>query len=150
MRLTSIATCCCIAISLYHAPTFAQQAGQSTTGMQGTGPMAGKRDCAQSRDPQRCEARHKAIEACTGLRGAERQKCREDNMPPPDCSKAANPARCEERQKAREACKGKQGPERRQCMKERMPSKAGTPAVPATPADPAKPASPATPPAQGK
>lgn len=134
MRLTSIATFCCIAISIHHVPVFAQQAGQPLAGMQGAEATAGKGDCAQSRDPQRCEARHKAIETCAGKSGGERQKCREDNMPPPDCSKAANPARCEERQKVRDACKGKQGPERRQCMKEQMPRKAA--AAPAAPASP--------------
>jgi len=105
--------------------------GAGMGGMQGATPSAGKRDCAQSRDPQRCEARHKAVEACAGKTGVERQQCREDNMPAPDCSKAANPGRCEERQKVREACKGKQGPERRQCMKEQVPRKqAATPATP--------------------
>ena len=84
----------------------------------GPGPQATAVDCSKARNPQHCEDRQKAQQACKDMRGANRQDCMADNMPPPDCSKSANPDRCAAMQSARAACKGKYGPERRACLKE--------------------------------
>lgn len=90
----------------------------------GGGPGAGgpaarpAADCSKARNPQHCESRQKAREACKDKKGAEHRQCVKDSMPPPDCSKAKNPQRCEAQQAAREACKGKFGREHRQCMRD--------------------------------
>ena len=80
-------------------------------------------DCSKARNPERCEARQKAMETCKDKRGKARQSCVEDSVPAPDCGKAQNAQRCEARQKAREACKGKLGKERRVCQRENAPQK---------------------------
>lgn len=77
-------------------------------------------DCAKARDPQRCEARQKARDACQGKRGAERRQCMEDHMPPPDCGKARYPERCEAMQAAKAACQDKAGKDRRQCLRDQL------------------------------
>jgi len=80
-------------------------------------------DCGKARDPARCEALVRVYTACKDKkRGAERQACLKDQMPPPDCSKAANPQRCETRQKLSEACKGKSGKELRDCLRNQRAS----------------------------
>lgn len=84
----------------------------------GGGPGPKTMDCGHSRNPQHCEARLKAREACKDKKGAEFRQCVQDNMPPPDCSKARNPQRCETMNQARETCKGKFGRERRLCMRD--------------------------------
>jgi hypothetical protein len=78
-------------------------------------------DCAKARNPERCEARQKAREACQDKRGADRRQCVKEHMPPPDCSKAANPARCAALLAAQDACKGKVGPAHRQCLRDAVP-----------------------------
>jgi hypothetical protein len=80
----------------------------------------GAADCSKARNPQHCESRQKAREACKGKKGTEYRQCVKDSMPPPDCSKAKNPQRCEAQQAAREACKGKFGREHRQCMRDQQ------------------------------
>ncbi len=107
------------------AALFSVSAG-AQMGPGGPGMMSGPSakpavDCSKARDPQRCEARQKASEACVGQRGAAHRQCMEDHMPPPDCSKTRYPARCEAMVAAREACKDKVGPDRRQCMEDHMP-----------------------------
>lgn len=81
--------------------------------------------CAKTRDPQRCEALHKAKEACKDKPAAEKRKCVTEAMPPMDCSKARSPTRCEAAQKARAACKDKPGREHRQCIRDHTPKRAG-------------------------
>jgi hypothetical protein len=118
-----------LALIAFSSLAFAQ-AGPGMGGMAGnSGPQA--KDCAQARDPLRCEARSKAREACAGKRGAQRRQCVEEQMPPPDCAKAKNTSRCEQRQVAQEACKGKPGKEHRQCMKQQMPKAPPPPSAPA-------------------
>lgn len=82
-------------------------------------------DCSKSRQPERCEARNQAVEACKDKTGPARRQCMQEKMPPVDCSKARSPQRCEAAQKAREACKDKTGAEMRNCMRAQMaPAKA--------------------------
>lgn len=80
-------------------------------------------DCAQARDPVRCEARQAALKACSEKRRAEKEVCLEASMPPVDCSKTKNPQNCEAAQKAREVCKGKTGRELKICMRDEQPQK---------------------------
>jgi hypothetical protein len=101
-------------------------------GMGGMGPGRGGRmmapaDCSKARDPQRCEARNKALEACKELRGPGHRQCMQDRMPPADCSKAPNPQRCEQHRQAFDACKDKVGPEFRDCMRDRRGLPPGRP-----------------------
>lgn len=74
-------------------------------------------DCTKARDPQRCEARQKARDACKDKPAAQRRQCIQEQMPPPDCSKARNPQRCTALQAGRQACKGKAGADYRQCLR---------------------------------
>jgi hypothetical protein len=97
-----------------------------------TGPMAKTIDCSRARNPERCQQRQQARDACQDLRGPKRRKCTEEHMPPPDCSKTLNPARCNAMLSARAGCKDKVGPEYRQCVTAQLPP------LPAAPA-PAKP-----------
>lgn len=80
-------------------------------------------DCAQARDPARCEARQAAIKACADLRGAEKRACLDAALPPPDCTRARDPARCEAAEKAKQACKGKSGKALKACLRDDPPKK---------------------------
>ena len=94
-----------------------------------------KEVCAQSKDPQACEARiakardthAKARKACEGKPDAERRDCMRKEL----CAQSKDPAKCDaqakewiaKRDKAREACKGKEGDALRACMREQMGGK---------------------------
>lgn len=80
-------------------------------------------DCANARDPGRCEAQRAALKTCADKRGAEKRACLDAALPPVDCSKAANPQRCEAAQKAREVCKGKSGKALKACLRDETPKK---------------------------
>ena len=80
-------------------------------------------DCANARDPGRCEARQAALRACSEKRGMERRACLDASMPPVDCSKSREPAKCEAAQKAKDLCKGKTGKQLKQCLREEQPRK---------------------------
>ena len=75
-------------------------------------------DCANARDPGRCEAQRAALKSCADKRGAEKRACLDAALPPVDCTKAANPQRCEAAQKAREVCKGKSGKALKACLRD--------------------------------
>lgn len=81
-------------------------------------------DCAQARDPVRCEARQAALIACADKHGAAKHACLDTNMPPVDCNKAQNPQHCETAERAKEICKGKEGRELKSCLKAEAPKKA--------------------------
>lgn len=80
-------------------------------------------NCANARDPGRCEAQHAALKACADKRGAEKRACLDAALPPVDCAKATNPQRCEATQKAREVCKGKSGKALKACLRDEAPKK---------------------------
>ena len=86
-----------------------------------TGPMAKTIDCGKARNPERCQQRQQARDACQDLRGPKRRKCTDEHMPPPDCSKTLNPARCNAMLSARAGCKDKVGPDYRQCVTAQLP-----------------------------
>lgn len=81
-------------------------------------------ECAQARDPVRCEARQAALAACADKHGADKRACLETNMPPLDCSKAVNPQHCAAIERAKEICKGKNGKALKTCLKSENPKKA--------------------------
>ena len=80
-------------------------------------------NCANARDPGRCEAQRAALKACADKHGAEKRACLDASLPPVDCAKAANPQRCEATQKAREVCKGKSGKALKACLRGDAPKK---------------------------
>lgn len=80
-------------------------------------------DCAQARDPGRCEAQRNALKACADKRGVEKRACLDAALPPVDCAKASDPQRCEATQKARELCKGKSGKALKACLRDEAPKK---------------------------
>ncbi|MBI5898455.1 MAG: hypothetical protein HZB40_04455 [Rhodocyclales bacterium] len=80
-------------------------------------------DCANARDPGRCEAQRAALKTCADKRGAEKRACLDAALPPVDCAKAANPQRCEATQKAREVCRGKSGKALKACLRDEAPKK---------------------------
>jgi hypothetical protein len=65
-------------------------------------------DCANARDPGRCEAQRAALKACADKRGAEKRACLDAALPPVDCTKAANPQRCEAAQKGARSVQGQE------------------------------------------
>jgi len=81
-------------------------------------------ECAQARDPVRCEARQAALAACAEKHGAAKHACLETSMPPLDCSKAVDPQHCAAIERAKEICKGKNGKELKACLKSGNPKKA--------------------------
>ncbi|MDO8346677.1 MAG: hypothetical protein Q7S85_02150 [Rugosibacter sp.] len=80
-------------------------------------------ECAEARDPVRCEARQAALATCAEKHGADKRACLDARMPPLDCSKAADPQRCEAIERAKEICKGKNGKELKSCLKAENPKK---------------------------
>ena len=80
-------------------------------------------ECAQARDPLRCEARQAALKTCAEKRGAQRRACLDASIPPVDCAKAQNPSACESAQKAKEICQGKTGKELKKCLRDEQPRK---------------------------
>lgn len=81
-------------------------------------------ECAQARDPVRCEARQAALTTCAEKHGADKRTCLETSMPPLDCSKAVDPQHCAAIERAKEICKGRNGKELKACLKSENPKKA--------------------------
>lgn len=80
-------------------------------------------DCAQSRDPARCEARQKARAACIQHQGEKLRQCIQDHMPPPDCTKSRHRERCEALVKAQAACRDSAYTERPKCLRQQLSGK---------------------------
>ncbi|AJP48966.1 hypothetical protein PG1C_12080 [Rugosibacter aromaticivorans] len=64
-------------------------------------------ECAQARDPAHCAARQAALITCAEKRGAEKQACLQENLPPVDCSQTDNPEECAAIEQSKEKCAGK-------------------------------------------
>lgn len=64
-------------------------------------------ECAQARDPVRCAARQAALITCAEKRGAEKQACLQESLPPVDCSQADNPEECAAIEQLKEKCADK-------------------------------------------
>ncbi|WP_170228106.1 hypothetical protein [Denitratisoma oestradiolicum] len=77
-------------------------------------------DCAQARDPARCEARQKARAACIQHLGENLRQCIQDHMPPPDCAKSRRRERCEALVKAQAACRDAAYTERPRCLRQQL------------------------------
>jgi hypothetical protein len=90
-------------------------------------------ECAQARDPVRCEARQAALASCADSHGVYKRACLEAALPAVDCSKSKKPETCDRAQRAKskvmEACKGKVDEELVQCLKQHQPKKATKKAV---------------------
>lgn len=133
--------------ALFSAPTMAQTgpgmggpgmdqaAGQPMTPGMGRASQGTPRDCAQSRNPEACQAhqqaRTQAQVACKDKVGPDRRQCMHDQMKNFDCSKSANPQQCAARKEVYKACKDQTGRAFRQCVQQKMPpadcSQAGNP-----------------------
>lgn len=73
-------------------------------------------ECAQARDPVRCAARQAALITCAEKRGAEKQACLQESLPPVDCSQADNPEECAAIEQAKEKCADKKGTALTACL----------------------------------
>lgn len=73
-------------------------------------------ECAQARDPVRCAARQAALITCAEKRGAEKQACLQENLPPVDCSQADNPEECAAIEQLKEKCADKKGTALTACL----------------------------------
>ena len=99
-RWMMLATTAALSASLYCLPALAQPGpgpmmGQQENMMQGKGASPGPgaqggpqqgmrapRDCSKAPNPQRCETRMKAREACKEKAGPERKRCMHEHLPP--------------------------------------------------------------------
>ena len=122
MKLPVLLAACLLASSTAFAQTPQGDAAKA--------PRKARFDCSQAKDPNLCEenraklkaAHEKAVKACDGKAGGERQDCMRREM----CAQSKDPAKCEaavkeraaKRDKVREACKDKKGEEHKACVRE--------------------------------
>ncbi len=118
------------------AATFAVAAAAKDPAI-GVSPAEGARvkpmDCAKAKDPVRCEAMNKQIEACRDKTDDAWRECMHLPAPaakftppkPRDCAKARNKERCEAHTRALKACEEMTTrAAHRKCMSETLPAPA--------------------------